>query len=143
MNDIHGVIFYSIEKAIKTYRQFAQRRLAAAGYGLTVDQWLMLNVMDEEPGIQQGAVAEAVFKDKASVARTMDLLVQAGLVARTVPANDRRSVRLALTAKGRKQREALEPVVSNYRKRALTGISQREIDQLNATLLKIMANCNE
>ena len=143
MSDIQGVIFYSIEKAIKTYRKYAQRRLVAAGSTLTVDQWLMLNVIDEDPGIQQGAVAGAVFKDKASVARTMDLLVQAGLVDRSVPKDDRRSVRLKLTARGRRQLEAISSVVKSYRKRALLGITPREIAATESVLHKIMSNCDE
>jgi MarR family transcriptional regulator for hemolysin len=32
------VIFYSLEKTIKTYGQFAQKRLREAGYDITIDQ---------------------------------------------------------------------------------------------------------
>ena len=143
MSDLSNVIFYSIERAIKTYRQFAQRRLVAAGATITVDQWLVLNVIEEEPGIQQGAIAELVFKDKASIARMIDLLVQAGLVDRSVPADDRRSVQLKLTRKGRKQLAGLKPIVQRYRQQALKGVEPREVLALEATLKKITTNCHE
>ncbi len=34
-------VFYSIEKAIKTYRQFAQRRLSVRNIDITIDQLLV------------------------------------------------------------------------------------------------------
>ncbi|MCB0791241.1 MAG: MarR family transcriptional regulator [Flavobacteriales bacterium] len=143
MSDLGSVVFYTIERAIKTYRQFAQRRLVAAGSTLTVDQWLVLNVLEAEPGIQQGLVAARVFKDKASIARMVDLLVQAELVERKVPANDRRSVSLGLTRKGRRQVAEVATIVEDYRKQALRGVKAGEVAALRSTLNRIMANCDE
>ncbi|MCB9170254.1 MAG: MarR family transcriptional regulator [Flavobacteriales bacterium] len=143
MSDLGSVVFYTIERAIKTYRQFAQRRLVAAGSTLTVDQWLVLNVLEEEPGIQQGLVAELVFKDKASIARMVDLLVRTELVERKVPASDRRSVSLRLTRKGKRELVGITPVVEDYRKRALKGVKAGDIVALQGTLNRIMANCDE
>jgi DNA-binding MarR family transcriptional regulator len=142
-NDIAKVPFYMIERVIKTYRQFAQRRLLAAGSSLTVDQWLILNVIEAMPGMQQQALAEKVFKDKASVARTVDLLVDAEMITRTVPSEDRRSVSLKLTRQGAKQLAALAPVVNEYRKQALKGISKAEIKAMLQTMDKIISNCHE
>lgn len=143
MSSITKVPFYTIERAIKTYRQLAQRRLVAAGSSITVDQWLVLNVIEADPGIQQGLIADLVFKDKASIARMVDLLVQAGLVQRTTPEDDRRTVRLKLTGKGGAQLAALAPIVKSYRAQALKGVTKGELEMLMATLDKIMANCDE
>lgn len=143
MSDIGKTPFYAIERAIKMYRQFAQRRLVAAGSSITVDQWLVLNAIETEPGIQQGTVAEMVFKDKASIARMIDLLVEARMVTRTIPKEDRRSVSLALTKKGAKQLTMIGSVVKDYRSKALKGVSAKEVAALKATLDKIMTNCDE
>ncbi len=143
MSDLGKVPFYTIERAIKTYRQLAQRRLVAAGSSITVDQWLVLNVIEAEPGIQQGQIADLVFKDKASITRMIDLLVEAELVVRTIPADDRRTVKLKLSRKGTKQLAALMPIVTRYREQALKGITAQEIMALKATLNKIMTNCDE
>jgi len=143
MSDIGKTPFYTIERAIKMYRQFAQRRLVAAGSSVTVDQWLVLNAIEAEPGIQQGTVAEMVFKDKASIARMIDLLVEAQLVTRTIPQEDRRSVSLALTKKGAKQLTLLAPVVKDYRSKALKGVSATEVAALKVTLDKLISNCDE
>ncbi len=143
MNDLEKVPFYTIERTIKTYRQLAQRRLVAAGSTITVDQWLVLNVIDGEPGMQLGRIADLVFKDKASITRMVDLLVAAELVLRTIPKDDRRSVSLTLSRKGAKQLAALTPIVQRYREQALNGITARELVALKATLNKIMTNCDE
>lgn len=141
--DIARVPFYMIERVIKTYRQFAQRRLIAAGSTLTVDQWLILNVIESGPGMQQQVLAEKVFKDKASVARTIDLLVEAEMLTRSVPSEDRRSVSLKLTRKGSRQLADLSPVVNDYRKQALKGIGKAEIQAMMRTMDKIISNCHE
>ncbi|HQV76582.1 MAG TPA: MarR family transcriptional regulator [Flavobacteriales bacterium] len=141
--DIHAVVFYSIEKAIKTYRQFAQRRLVQAGSAITIDQWLVLNILVHQPGIKQGEIADEVFKDKASVARIIDLLVNAGHVKRTTPEHDRRSVHLELTRSGKAQVAKLAPIVKAYRLQALQGVTAKEIKKMSATLRKLMDNCDE
>jgi MarR family transcriptional regulator for hemolysin len=143
MNKLGDVIFYSMDKAIRTYRTFAQHRLAEAGSDLTVDQWLVLNVVHDNPGLRQGAIAELVFKDGASVTRMIALMVRDGFISRAIPEHDRRTVRLALTRKGQQQLRTLRPVVERYREHALSGVSDLEIQALDRTLRKIMANCDE
>ena len=64
MEKLDSVLFYYIEKAIKSYRQFAQRELKNAGLIITVDQWLTLNYLNENPQITQKELAEAIFKNK-------------------------------------------------------------------------------
>jgi hypothetical protein len=72
MEKIESVIFYHLDKAIKSYRQYAQRRLTDAGLDITIDQWLVLNTLTEQPGISQQLIAEKVFKDAASVTRNSE-----------------------------------------------------------------------
>ena len=72
MEKIDSVLFYYIEKAIKTYRQYAQKELKNAGLTITVDQWLTLNCLNENPQITQKELAEAVFKDTASITRIIE-----------------------------------------------------------------------
>lgn len=74
MEILDDVIFYHIEKAIKSYRQFAQSRIKLAGYTMTIDQWLILKVLIDEPDIQLNELAVKVFKDSASVTRIIILL---------------------------------------------------------------------
>ena len=78
MEKLDSVLFYYIEKAIKSYRQFAQRELKNAGLSITVDQWLTLNCLHENPDMSQKELAETIFKDNASITRIIELLVKKG-----------------------------------------------------------------
>ena len=79
MDQVNTVIFYNIEKAIKSYRRLAQKELKKHGLNITVDQWLTLSALNDNPDIAQKDLAEMIFKDNASVTRIILLLVKSGI----------------------------------------------------------------
>lgn len=79
MENLDLIFFYHLDKAIKTYRQFAQEKLKENGFDITIDQWLVLKAVSENQDINHNDLADAVFKDKASVTRIIELLVKAGI----------------------------------------------------------------
>ena len=82
MEQLNQSFFYTLEKAIKAYRQYFQAQLKNAGFGITLDQWLVLNMIVDFVGITQTEIAERVFKDKGSITRIIDLLETNGYVVR-------------------------------------------------------------
>jgi hypothetical protein len=78
---LSSIIFYSLDKAIRQYRKLAQANIDRAGIAITIDQWLVLRVIQEHDDLTQTDIAERVFKDQASVARMISLLLKAGLLA--------------------------------------------------------------
>lgn len=141
MEKLESVIFYSIEKAIKTYRQFAQRNISKAGLDITIDQWLVLRLIEEDGERYQNEIAEAVFKDTASITRIVELLVLKGYLERNAHPGDRRRFKLNVTEKGRDLLAIVSPIVANNRNTALQEISQDEIQTLQQVLNRIIANC--
>src|ERR1700742_1409145 len=97
MEKLDQIFFYSLEKTIKSYRQFAQRNMLKQGFDLTIDQWLVLKSIIDKPGATQNEIAEDVFKDFASVTRIIDLLVKKGYLSREMHPEDRRRFKLAPT----------------------------------------------
>ena len=141
MAKIDDLIFYTIDRSIKTYRQYAQKQLVVAGQSITIDQWLVLNVLHENPHLNQAEVASRVFKDTASVTRIIDLLVKSDLLERTIHPEDRRRTEIRLTASGEKVMEDVKEIVLANRKTALKGITKNEINTLHEILTKIISNC--
>lgn len=141
MEKIDSVLFYSIEKAIKTYRQFAQRELKKAGLIITVDQWLTLKCLFENPDISQKELAETVFKDTASITRIIELLVKAKYLKKTINKEDRRKSNLCITDLGHETIEAASIVVENYRNSALKGIGIAKEEHVKAVMKTIINNC--
>jgi MarR family transcriptional regulator for hemolysin len=143
MEKIESVIFYHLDKCIKSYRQYAQRRLNEAGLDITVDQWLVLNTLVEQPGISQQLIAEKVFKDAASVTRIIELLVKKKFIKRTAHAEDRRRFSFDLTASGKSLMKGAQKVVTGYRNVALKNIPESALQLTKQTLMAITANCEE
>ena len=138
---LENVIFYSLEKTIKQYRQFAQNFLDQAGLSITIDQWLVLNVIQQFPELGQSEIAERVFKDQASIARIINLLVKKGFLQQTTSQEDRRRTIRELTPKGTQLIKKIAPIVEQYRSTALRGIKEPDIVHLRQTLDAIFSNC--
>jgi MarR family transcriptional regulator for hemolysin len=142
LSRLDATIFYALEKAIKTYRQFAQRNIRQSGMEITIDQWLILKTIKDEPDLNQKEIATKVFKDHASITRIIELLVTRGFLQRSAHETDRRRYRLQLTTYGLDAYHQLVPIVSANRTTALQGLSDQEVKQLFRLLGSITENCN-
>src|SRR5687767_13993785 len=140
-NRLHGVFFYSLESAIKSYRRFAQARIEQSGLDITIDQWLVLKTIQESPTASQQEVAAVVFKDFASVTRIIQLLESKQYVRRHTHKTDGRRSSLRLTRAGAALIRDLEPIIRANRRQALHGLSAAEIGRVREILAIITRNC--
>ncbi|MBF6641413.1 MarR family transcriptional regulator [Flavobacterium sp. J49] len=143
MEYLKSVIFYNIEGAIKTYRMYAQNQLRINHLNITIDQWLVLKCLSENPKASQIELAEKVFKDNASITRIIDLLVKAEFLHRGINPKDRRKTILKITKSGQKTLDDVYKIVLKNRAKALENISREEIETVNTILKKISHNCKK
>ncbi len=136
-------VFYQLEKAIKTYRKMAQDHIQAAGFDISVNQLILMIQLAQYPESSQVELSEAIFKDFASVARMVDLLVKKGYLNRSENRVDRRKKDLIPTAKGKKIITALVPVIQNYRQVALGDFTSGQLRSLSALLSELTNNCEQ
>lgn len=141
MEKLDQVLFFTIEKSIKTYRQFAQRQIDKAGIDITIDQWLVLKSIQDWPDISQHQIAENVFKDFASVTRMIELLVKKEYMQRAFHKTDRRRFNLVITKKGQAVIQKVIPVIRANRKQALKSLTKAEIENNKIFLNRIIENC--
>jgi MarR family transcriptional regulator, transcriptional regulator for hemolysin len=141
MEKLDEIIFYNLEKSIKTYRQFAQRQINQAGFDITIDQWLILQTIQENADNSQQQIAEKVFKDFASVTRMIELLVKKGLLDRAFHEEDRRRFKLTLTETGTKIIADVHPIIQQNRKQALQSLSEPDIEVFRKYLITLINNC--
>jgi MarR family transcriptional regulator for hemolysin len=141
MEKLNSIIFYNIDKAIRSYRNYAQRQLKANGFTITIDQWLIIKAVLENPGITQNEIGDLVFKDNASVTRIIDLMVKSKYVIRHIHAEDRRKTNLEVTESGIKIIKDVQKLVESNRKIALNHVTKEELETMNNALLKISENC--
>ncbi|PWA09121.1 MarR family winged helix-turn-helix transcriptional regulator [Flavobacterium laiguense] len=142
-NNPTGTVLYTIEQAIKEYRKIAQKNILQIVKDITIDQCLVLIILNNNAEISQNELANLVFKDNASITRMIELMVKKEYLIRTIHQEDRRKFNLEITEKGIKTIELIEPIIQLNRETALNGLSLEEITLLDKTLNKIIINCKK
>ena len=133
-------VLYSIEETIKAYRKLSQKNISAIIPEITIDQALILIIISQND-ITQSEIADLVFKDYASMTRIIGLMILKNYVNKTIDNRDRRKTKLTITKKGKKILDSLKPMITKNRETALANISEKELQNLFATLQKITKNC--
>ena len=134
-------VLYSIEHAIKEYRKISQKNIEKVVSDITVDQCLVLIILNENTNVSQIEIAKLIFKDNASITRIIELMVKKDYLTRETNVLDKRKTKLEITDKGTKTIDLLTPVIHLNRKTALNGLSLDEINMLDKILDKIITNC--
>ncbi len=104
---------------------------------LTFSQWTTLVALHDGHITTAGDLAHNICHDAGSLTRLIDQMEKRGLVTRQRSESDRRSVKLALTPRGRDLVEALAPRVMDFWNRMLSGFSHAEIDTLIGLLTRL------
>ncbi len=141
MEKLNEIIFYNIDKSIRSYRVFAQKNLRKNGFKITIDQWLVIKCIMENPDISQQEMGEIVFKDNASVTRMIELLVKARYLVRKPYNKDRRRVKLVVTDEAIRIINAIHEVSVVNRQKALENVTEEEMKLVNSVMNKIIGNC--
>ncbi len=142
-NNPTGTVLYTVEQTIKEYRKISQKNIKKIVSDITVDQCLLLIVINKNSDYSQKEIAELIFKDNASITRIIELMVKKEYLIRKTNELDRRKFNLEITEKGKKTIELLTPVIHKNRQIALEGLSENEIELLDKILTKIISNCKK
>ena len=105
---------------------------------LTFSQWTTLVALNDGKITTAGELAHNICHDAGSLTRLIDQMVERGFVTRSRSEQDRRSVKLALTSRGRAVVEALAPDVMNFWNKRLAGFTHEEVDTLIVLLTKLV-----
>jgi DNA-binding MarR family transcriptional regulator len=122
---------------ITAFRDF---EVAVAQFGLSPAQYAILVLIDNNPGLTQTRLAEAILLDRSSLVPVLDRLEQESLVERRDSPGDRRSNSVWLTAKGRNLLKQVTPLVTSHEVRLAAGFAKEEKEQLLRYLQRIQQN---
>lgn len=138
--NIESVILFQIEKTNKTAKQYSQKEMDRLGLGITVDQWVLLKIIEETSPISQKEIAQKSMRDPASITRTLDVLAKKGLILREAIPNNRRQYNIQLTNAGEFFVRQNLPLIKKQRQQSVVGFSEKELEQLSGFLLRIQEN---
>lgn len=95
---------------IKEMLRILRNRFAEESIELTVEQYFILNILDNEDGMILQELAKIVEKDKSAVLRHVDGLEKNHFIIRVQDAEDRRRKLLLVTKRGMKVLEKAREV---------------------------------
>ncbi|MEM6764682.1 MAG: MarR family winged helix-turn-helix transcriptional regulator [Bacteroidota bacterium] len=134
--------FY-IERTAKRIKQHMQRKFTAANFGITVDQWVILDVLSSFDGLSQFEIAEKTYKDAPTVTRIIDLLCKKGYTKREIDGKDRRRFKIFLTPTGKKKISEVLPVVKSCREIGWEKLTETDYSHLLRIMDTIFGNFDE
>jgi DNA-binding MarR family transcriptional regulator len=112
-----------MEQSLRQVKKFIQREFGKRGIDISAEQFSILRQAHASPGITQKDLADATFKDPASVTRMIDLLEKKDLLFRQKNKDDRRSFGIYLTREGIDLTEQLIPLVNEMLKYSIKNVS--------------------
>lgn len=109
-------------------------------FAITVPKWRVLAVLSGRQDCTMSRLAELTTIDRTTLTRTLDQMVDEGLVERRGDAEDRRSVLLRLSAAGRVTFRRVLPEVIAQNERAVRGFSAAELVAFRDALHRMVRN---
>lgn len=107
---------------------------AQATEGLVSPEYAALASLDEEPGLDQRRLGEAIGVDRNTIGIVVERLEKRGLLSRDVDQEDRRARILRLTPEGIALRRRLRPRMLAANARAIEALTEDEAKTLLALL---------
>ena len=139
-DDLHQVIMFIIDQTSKAAKQYSQHEFDQMGLGITVDQWVLLKIIEQFDGLSQTDLAKKSIRDPASITRTLDILQKKGLIQRDPLPDNRRQYSINLTFEGNSFVQKHMDMVSRHRAKSIEGFTTDELQQLKSMLLRIQNN---
>ncbi|MCP5145651.1 MAG: MarR family transcriptional regulator [Gammaproteobacteria bacterium] len=125
-----------------TSRVMADFVQVAANHDLRPVPFSILLLVESNPGVRQGQVAEALAIKPANMVPLVNMLVERGLLRRRVGVEDRRSFELALTAAGRNVLQQCHAGIAAHEQRLFSVLSATERARLHDMLRRVIQSAD-
>jgi DNA-binding MarR family transcriptional regulator len=129
---------YLVRDARRAFQRLLERRIAA--YGVTRGQWYFLRVLWIADGLSQRELSARVGMMEPTTVIALRSMERAGLIRRARSQDDRRKVRVSLTAKATRLRNELLVVAKSITDAAEDGIAARDLGVFRRVVTRMTAN---
>ena len=108
------------------YRSFREK-----GFGITPQQWAVLNRLWEMEGLHQSKLAEKTTKNRHNMTMILKQLEIKGFVEKRSDTRDKRLQRIYLTKSGKALKEKLIPIATDIIEKLFRGVASQDMEVLN------------
>jgi len=127
-----------VRDAHRAFQRLLERRIAA--YGVTRGQWYFLRVLWIADGLSQRELSARVGMMEPTTAIALRSMERSQLIRRLRAHDDRRKVRVFLTARAKRLRNQLLILARDITVAAQAGIGPRDIDTFRRVITHMTAN---
>src|ERR1700691_3221626 len=129
---------YLVRDAHRAFQRLLERRIAP--HGVTRGQWYFLRVLWITDGLSQRELSARVGMMEPTTVIALRSMEKAGLIRRVRSGDDRRKVRVLLTAKAKRLRNELLGVARSITDEAEEGISARDLASFRRVIACMTTN---
>ncbi len=133
-----GHLFFLLHHLVRQRENALGRELARTG--LTLSQWQVLATLSRLDKATMGEVAAFCATDRTTLTRTVDRMVEDGLIRRDRDLVDRRQVHLNLTEKGRAAFQAAQVDVTRFNDRVTGVLEPEEVQRLQPMIRQVLVH---
>jgi DNA-binding MarR family transcriptional regulator len=138
--DCFGCLMYRANRIMANRLNRAFRK---TGNNITLEQFRVFLYLWEGNGVLQSELVNKTGKDKASVARTLDVMEKQNLIVRTSTDSDQRQRRIILTNKGKELKDILVPVAIRSNLDYISMIGKEKMDAVRSVLRELLTHLTE
>lgn len=143
MFEYEGKIQHWVNRLSFLLRSEIQRRFKDNGIDLSAEEWALLMVLWQKGPLQMGPLAAITLRDRTTVTRLVDRLVEKKYLQRANAEGDRRQVVVSVSKAGREIEERVVGIVLPLIKKSGEGISENDGETALAVLRKMTENLDD
>ena len=133
-------VIIELEKTIRNVRESFNNVFQKKHFGVSYDQWLIIEQVRNKQGISQIEIANNTGKDRASISRIIKNLLQKSLLTKIHNEENKRANKVYLTPEGLDLSDQIVNVYNEVYKSQFVGIYEREMNFLKEILVRINQN---
>lgn len=118
-------------------RKVAMSTLADTNLDIKLLHFEIMHVLKEEGTLHPAKIGEKLLIAKAQMTHLIDKLVEMEFVKREMCSDDRRTLNITLTDKGRKVLVEQDSLVINAMQEYMSSLTDEELEDLSKSLLKL------
>lgn len=129
---------YHMEQTTAYCKEKGEQYLKSISSGLTLDQFIAVDILSINPGICQMDLAKVILKDRVYTSRLINALEEKGLAERRLETKGKRPVnKLYLTKEGEKLLSELQEELQEVYEEAFKDFDKKELEATINGILKL------
>jgi DNA-binding MarR family transcriptional regulator len=132
--------FKSIGACFMALKRYGSRLLSQKSFGFSLEQIIVLKILEDEEGLHLTQLAEKCERDKTTITRMINGLERRNLVVKVPSETDSRHKSIYLTRLGKEKIAELAPLAEKILKIAFGGIEPNHVKLVQDVLNRVTNN---